>query len=401
MATILIVDDKTENLYLLQSLLQGHGYEVRTAANGREALEVALGARIDLVIADILMPVMDGFTLCREWRADEALRTIPFIFYTATYTDEKDEKFALSLGADLFIVKPAEPTFILNAVRDLLQSTSRRPAAAVHEQDGRESAFLQEYNRVLIHKLEDKLEDLERANAELRALDIMKDNLLRNVSHELRTPLTVIQGYVELIGSARSGPVTEKQIQQCASIRNNLDRLLHMINNLIFLADPDAQDRNRKVVRVALGTLYAAIADAAGSKASEKSITLACPSSATVVEGDHGELLQALYNLVDNAVKFTPKGGRVEITESVVGDAVRIAVRDTGIGIAPEEQMRIFERFYQVDPSTTRRYGGLGLGLAIVREIARKAGGRIELASTPREGSTFTLILPVAAAQPE
>lgn len=398
MATILIVDDKTENLYLLQSLLQGHGYEVKTAANGREALEVARSTRIDLVIADILMPVMDGFTLCREWRADEALRAIPFIFYTATYTDEKDERFALSLGADLFLVKPAEPNFILHAVRDLLESKAIRPAAPAPEEAGREQAFLQEYNRVLIHKLEDKLQDLERANAELRALDIMKDNLLRNVSHELRTPLTVIQGYAELIGSARSGPVTEKQIQQCASIRNNLDRLLHMINNLIFLADPDALDRNRRVGRIAVGTLYAAVADAAGPKATEKEITLAFPESTAVVEGDHSELLQALYNLVDNGVKFTPKGGRVTITESIVGDAVRIAVRDSGIGIEAEEQMRIFERFYQVDPSTTRRYGGLGLGLAIVREIARKAGGRIELASAPGQGSTFTLILPLAAA---
>ena len=109
MKRVLIVDDIKENLYLLESLLKGYGYGTVTANNGAEALGLGLKEPPDLIIADILMPVMDGYTLCREWKKDDTLKNIPFIFYTATYTHPKDGEFALSLGADRFIIKPQEP----------------------------------------------------------------------------------------------------------------------------------------------------------------------------------------------------------------------------------------------------------------------------------------------------
>ncbi len=398
MQTILIVDDKTENLYLLQSLLQGNGYAVKTAAHGAEALHVARSCPPALCIADILMPVMDGFTLCRAWRRDETLRAIPFLFYTATYTDEKDEQFALSLGADRFIVKPAEPQFILDAVRSLLEPGSRRPQATGEPANGdagkQDVAFLQEYNQVLIRKLEDKLEDLEHANAELRSLDLMKDNLLRNVSHEFRTPLSVVLGYVELIASGRSGPITEQQAQNCTAMRNNVERLLHMINNLIFLADPKAQEKHRHDELLPIIQLTGALRDVIQPKAMEKGVTVTFEGPEANAWGDYAEVLQALFNLLDNAVKFTPKGGVVSVSWGVLEDWLRIGIKDSGAGIAAEEQQRIFERFYQVDPTTTRRHGGLGLGLSIARELALRRNWRIELDSKPGEGSTFTLVLP-------
>src|SRR5689334_19695552 len=106
MARILVVDDTEEGLYMLGALLRGHGYEVSTAKNGVEALARTAETRPDLIISDILMPKMDGFALCRHLKSDAALKDIPFVFYTATYTDSKDEKFALDLGANMFIVKP-------------------------------------------------------------------------------------------------------------------------------------------------------------------------------------------------------------------------------------------------------------------------------------------------------
>src|SRR5690348_17103857 len=109
MPRALIVDDKPENLYFLAAMLAGNGYAVEKASNGAEALALAKAAPPDLVISDILMPGMDGFALCRRWREEAQLRKIPFVFYTATYTDPKDEKFAMGLGADLFLVKPQEP----------------------------------------------------------------------------------------------------------------------------------------------------------------------------------------------------------------------------------------------------------------------------------------------------
>src|SRR5687768_6381062 len=109
MTKILIVDDNEEDRYMLRVLLEGHGYEVAEAANGAEALEIATRDPPDMIVADILMPVLDGFSLCRQWRRDAQLKKIPFVFYSGTYTDPRDQAFALSLGADRYIIKPIEP----------------------------------------------------------------------------------------------------------------------------------------------------------------------------------------------------------------------------------------------------------------------------------------------------
>lgn len=161
MTRALIVDDKLENRYLLHALLSGHGYEVTEAENGSEALAAARQQPPDIVISDLLMPKMDGYTLLREWRADPALAAIPFIVYTATYTEPKDEKLALDLGADAFILKPAEPDALVALVQ---QTCERQQRGAVHPEQppAEESTILQQYNAVLIHKLEDKLLETER-----------------------------------------------------------------------------------------------------------------------------------------------------------------------------------------------------------------------------------------------
>lgn len=169
--TILIVDDNKQNIYLLQVILQGDGYQVAVAADGNEALAIARKDPPALIISDILMPQMDGFTLCREWQKDERLRPIPFIFYTATYTDDRDREFALSLGAAKFIIKPEEPAEFLRAIHGVIQQVplisaeaKRVPSAAPSEDD---PGYLQQYNAALIRKLEAKMQQLEQTNREL------------------------------------------------------------------------------------------------------------------------------------------------------------------------------------------------------------------------------------------
>ena len=167
MAKLLIVDDQEENRYLLEVLLKGHGHEVTSGSNGAQALDLARADPPDLIITDILMPVMDGFALCRQWKKDPDLCRVPFIFYTATYTDPKDEKFALGLGAERFIVKPTEPDAFLSIINEVLEEhqSGRLPAGCQSEE---EEVFLKEYNQALVHKLEDKLTQLEKANQALR-----------------------------------------------------------------------------------------------------------------------------------------------------------------------------------------------------------------------------------------
>lgn len=165
---ILIVDDKEENVYLLDALFRGSGFETRTAAHGAEALSLVLNEPVDIIISDILMPVMDGFTFCRECRRLSLLRTIPFIFYTATYTDYKDESYAMSLGADRFVLKPQDPDVLVTIVEEVLQE-AKRGQRTVPEIDVPEVVELREYNAVLIRKLEDKMRQTEENERNLKA----------------------------------------------------------------------------------------------------------------------------------------------------------------------------------------------------------------------------------------
>lgn len=164
---ILIADDRAENRYLLEAVLRGAGHEVISVADGAALLDEARRSRFDLFISDILMPGMDGFTLCRTVKADPVLAAIPFVFYTATYTDPKDEQFALSLGADRFLVKPIEPDALVTIVEELGGTRGRRPVPA--PPTGSDTVFLQQYNRALVEKLESKMLELEQAHGALAA----------------------------------------------------------------------------------------------------------------------------------------------------------------------------------------------------------------------------------------
>ena len=167
MIRLLVVDDKEENLYLLQALLAGNGYEVTTARHGAEALLKAHQAPPNLVISDLLMPVMDGFTLLRLWKADERLNFIPFVVYTATYTEPKDERLALDLGADAFIIKPAEPEVFIARIKEVLEQAEADRLKPPCEPAGSEEVLFEKYAEVLVRKLEKKL--LEAEQATLRA----------------------------------------------------------------------------------------------------------------------------------------------------------------------------------------------------------------------------------------
>ena len=204
MPRILIVDDNGDNICLLKDLLTGQGHEVVVAFNGAEALEQAAQKPPDLVIADILMPVMDGFTLCRLWKADGRFRAIPLVFYTATYTEPKDEQLALSLGADLFLVKPLEPDLFLRKIEEVMVKHALGVFRPTERPGPPEPVFLKEYNEVLIRKLEDKLAEVEQNHCLLRE----KEAFVRAVLDSLRARVAVLDplGRVILLNQAWEQP---------------------------------------------------------------------------------------------------------------------------------------------------------------------------------------------------
>ena len=188
MTKVLIADDQAHNRYMLDVLLKGYGYEVTSASNGAEALKLANENPPDLIVTDILMPVMDGFALCRQWRAEERLKDIPFIFYTATYTEPKDEQFALGLGADRYIIKPAEPQVLAQAVGEVLDEYREKRFVSAEPVLGAEMEFLRQHNEALFHKLEHKMTKLkaeiaERKQAELalRESERFLDSIVENI----------------------------------------------------------------------------------------------------------------------------------------------------------------------------------------------------------------------------
>ncbi len=202
MTRIMIVDDVAQNLYMLQTLLAGNGYDVVTARNGKEALDSARQGPPDLIISDILMPVMDGFTLCRLWKQDTRLAHIPFVVYTATYTEPADERFALSLGADLFIVKPVETDVFLSHIKDALSRYGEQGVRGTPVEPTSETSYLRDYNEVLIRKLEDKLSQLENANRDLAIKDFAIES---SISGIVMADLSGILTYVNTSFSAMWG----------------------------------------------------------------------------------------------------------------------------------------------------------------------------------------------------
>ena len=185
---ILIADDLPQNLYMLETLLKGNGMEVISTKNGQDALNEAQKNPPDLIITDILMPVMDGFELCRHWKADERLSRIPFIFYTATYTDPKDEQLALRLGADRFVIKPQKPDVFMDLIREVLAGTPENVPEARKRDVADDPGVLRQYNEVLFNKLEKKVSDLQneirertRVQEELRQNKEFLDAVVNNI----------------------------------------------------------------------------------------------------------------------------------------------------------------------------------------------------------------------------
>lgn len=247
----------------------------------------------------------------------------------------------------------------------------------------------------LYEKLRQDAAELEQANIELRRLDQLKDEFIQNVSHELRTPLTFIQAYVELMLDGKLGPLTPGQHSGLQTVFRSGKRLVAMINDIISL-----NKNEQEVLELVPQDLVALInqsVETAKPVAAASNVNLCVKTSGKLMmaAGDARRLGQVLDNLMGNAIKFSPDGGEVVIQADYVGSEIQLTVTDQGIGIPTEELSRVWDRFYQVDGSTSRRFGGSGLGLTIVKRIVEAHGGRVWAESTLNLGSRFGCAFPI------
>jgi PAS domain S-box-containing protein len=225
-------------------------------------------------------------------------------------------------------------------------------------------------------------------------------DLVSAVSHDVRTPLATIGAYVQLLESGDAGELTEGQRAMVDVIEENLRRTYAITDDLLALSRVEREAAEHPRTEVLIGDLVEQVVRAVEPSARARHLELRTDVQldAVRVAGHPGQLDRALSNLLTNAVKFTPEGGTITVRGRMERNAVVLEVSDTGLGIAPEEQEKIFERFYRSDNARRRRISGTGLGLAIAREIAAMHGGTITVASAPGEGATFRLTLPALAA---
>jgi formate hydrogenlyase transcriptional activator len=219
---ILTVDDNKENLYFLEALLKGNGHEVQSAANGAEAYEKIRAGGIDLIISDLLMPVMDGFQLCRHVKTDENLRHIPFIVYTATYTTPQDEAFALELGADRFIVKPCEPDVLMAAIQDVMEA-ARQGNMALTPEPLQENEMLRQHNERLVKKLEQKILQLEK---EIQARHEAEETLRASEGNLKTIFKNIVDGM--LVADVKTGRFVMANDALCRMLGCSAEEILHL-----------------------------------------------------------------------------------------------------------------------------------------------------------------------------
>jgi signal transduction histidine kinase len=245
----------------------------------------------------------------------------------------------------------------------------------------------------------------DECQPEAANLDDLHSTFIQNVSHELRTPLTIIKGYAELLGDGCLGALAPEQQEAVFTIVDRACALTTLVERIDTLLDVKAH--MTASLPLALDKIVAKVVKGRRAAAIQAGLTLKVrlEPDLPLVSGDPDHLLQAIDCLLENALKFTPGGGRVEVQIYTEPGWVCLAVTDTGIGMTEKESERVFVRFYQRDRSTTRQYGGIGLGLTLVRAVIEEHGGRIEVKSQPGQGSRFTIKLPtltpaVQAAQP-
>jgi len=378
MARILHIEDDAANRLLVRKLLQNAGHEVIDAVDGLEGVRLACADPPDLVLVDINIPGLDGFEVTLRLRSETKLTGVPIVAITA----EGNRETSLAVGCDGFLQKPIDARSFPAVIAKYLKGareTSPPSEASTH---------LRQQSQRIVGHLEQKVAELSHANQRLRELDVARTEFYRNVSHELATPMTPIVGYVKLLLDEELGPLNKAQGKALRAMDDCVRRLRGIIDNLLdvtgletgrlqFLHNEyDFLDTTRRAI--------AQVAD----RLEEGKLTLVeeLPRGPLTAVGDAGRLQRAIVQLLDNAVKFTPAGGHVGVrVQRLASGHYEICIADTGPGIPPDRQARMFEPFYQVDGSPTRLHGGVGVGLAIVRRTARGLGGDVRMSSPCNE----------------
>jgi len=367
----LLVDDLEENLLALEALLQRDGLTCLKARSGEEALELLLAHEVALALLDVQMPGMDGFELAEFMRGSERARHIPIIFVTAGSASNQRRFRGYEAGAVDFIQKPIE----------------------AHILRSKANVFFDLYEQR--RQIEAQRDELEAAAQALRQADRHKDNFLAVLAHELRNPVAALGGGLHLLNKDIP-PERARDIR--TRMERMLDHLTHLVDDLLDVSRVSQGKIVLKKARIELGEVLRSAIDASqhNLEAGGHSFVTDLPDGPIWLDGDHTRLAQIVSNLLSNAAKYTPSGGTVSLTATASDGWATITVADTGVGVPADMQSKIFEIFAQVEDHLGKAQGGLGIGLALVKQLVSLHGGAITVTSAGKNrGSAFTVRLPV------
>nr|WP_307736162.1 response regulator [Massilia pinisoli] len=387
---ILVVNDDAASLLALTSLLEQwadeSNYEVLSARSGQDALREVLRHDFAVILLDVNMPGMDGFETAEAIHQRPRSADIPIIFVTAFLADEIDRLKAYQRGAADFLFTPVIPQVLRAKVQVFVA------LAMKNDQLKRQAEKLSQRTTELIATNKRLVREMEERRAAERTSSA-KDEFLAMLGHELRNPLSAISSASSLLGMPGVGPdsvgrarvIIQRQSQHLSRIVDDLLDLSRAMSGKILLS--------RK--RLDIATLVSSCLDTFRATGRTNGYDIDAQLTPGWVDGDATRLEQIATNLIDNALKYTPAGGRIEITVAAIGTEVVLRVSDSGVGIAPDLLPHVFDVFVQGAISIDRSQGGLGIGLSLVRRLVELHGGTVS-ASSPgnSSGSTFEIRLP-------
>jgi len=359
---ILVVDDNPANLQLLSGMLKRSGFKARPAPSGELALQAARSAPPDLILLDVSMPGMDGYELCRNLKADEALREIPVLFISA-HGETTDKVKGFAAGGVDYVTKPFQ-----------FEEVEARVAAHI--------------------ELRRQKRQIQESLDKLRRLEDLRDSLVHMIVHDLRSPLMGLSGCIQALELTEGQALSEGGRKLLLEARSTADRLTEMVSSLLDVSRMEAHALKLSPCDCDLSDLILITVKKMEALQSRREVTTALPEGPLKVTCDRDLIHRVIQNLLTNAYQFTPEASHIRVGATHESQVVTVSIEDDGPGIPLEYHEKIFEKFGQAETRTKRRKYTTGLGLTFCKLAVEAHGGRICVESEPGHGSRFWFTLP-------